>query len=54
MSSEFMLDDIIMNLFTNDPEQTTVSVKKDLFYKIQDDKIHKYKGYLQDFTREKI
>ena len=50
MSSGFMLEDIIMNLFIDSTEQTTDSLQKHLFSKIQDDKIHFYKGSLQDFT----
>ena len=48
--SGLMLDNIIMNLFTDSTEQTTDLVQKHLFSKIQDDTIHLYKGYLQDFT----
>ena len=48
MSNGLMLDDINMNLFTDFTKQTTDSVKKDLFSKIQDDIIYFYKGYLQD------
>ena len=50
MSSGLLLDSIITNLFTDFIKQKTGSVKKDLFFKIQDDTIHLYKGYLQDFT----
>ena len=53
MFSGLMLDDIIMNLFTDSIEQTTYSVHKHLFYKLQDDKIHLYKRSLQDFTWKK-
>ena len=53
MSSKLMLEDIIMNLFTDFTKQTTDSVKEDLFYKIQDDTIYLYKGYLQDYSPEK-
>ena len=42
-----MLDNIIMNLFTNVTKQTTDSVKKYLFFKIQDDAIYLYKVSLQ-------
>ena len=52
MSSGLMLDDIIMNLFTDSTEQTTESYQKQLFSKIQYDTIHLYKGSLQDFTRK--
>ena len=54
MSSGLMLDDIIMNLLSYITEQTTDSTKKDLFSKIQDDRIYLYKGYLQDYSRKKI
>ena len=49
MSSGFMLDGIIMNLFTDSTKQTTESHQK-FFFKIRDDNIHLYKGYLQCFT----
>ena len=39
MSSGLMLEYIIMNLFTDITKQRTDSVNKDLFSKIQDDKI---------------
>ena len=54
MSSGLMLDDIIMNLLSYITEQTTDSTKKDLFSKIQDDRIYLCKGYLQDYSRKKI
>ena len=50
MSSGLIIDDIIMNLFIDITEQTTDSVKKDLFSKIQNDTIYLYKGSLQDYT----
>ena len=50
MSSQLMLDSIIMNLFSDITKQTTDSVKKDLFSNIQDDIIYFYKGYLQDYS----
>ena len=53
MSSGLMLDDIIMNLFKDSTEKTTDLVRKHLFSKIQDNTIHLYKGYLQDFTRKR-
>ena len=46
MSSGLMLDDIIMDLFSDITKQTTDSVKKDLFTKIQDERIYFYKGSL--------
>ena len=49
MSSGLILDDIIMNLFIDITKQTTDSVKKDLFSKIQDDTIYLYKVSLQDY-----
>ena len=48
MSSGFMFDNIILNSFSDITKQTTDSAKKGLFYKIQDDRIYLYKGYLQD------
>ena len=48
-----MLDNIIMNLFTDSTEQTTESYKKHLFSKIQVDTIHLYKVSLHDFTRKR-
>ena len=52
MSSGLMLDDIIMNLFSDITKQTTYLVKKYLFSKIQDDIIYLYKGYLQNYLRK--
>ena len=52
MYSGLMIDNIIMNLFTDITKQTTDSVKKDLFSKIQDDTNHLYKGSLQDYSRK--
>ena len=49
MSSGLMLDDIIMDLFTDITKQKMDSVKKDLFSKIQDDTIYLYKGSLKDY-----
>ena len=49
MSSGLMLDEIIMNLFSDITEQTTDSAEKDLFSKIQYDKIYLYKGSLKDY-----
>ena len=48
MSSGLIIDNIIMNLFTDCTERTTDSVKKDFFSKIQDDTIQFCKGSLQD------
>ena len=48
-----MLDDIIMNLFTDFTKQTTGSVKKDLFSKTQDDTVYLYKRPMQDYSWEK-
>ena len=50
MSSGLILDDIIMNLFTDITKQKTYSVKKHLFSKIHDDTIYLYKGSLQDYS----
>ena len=54
MSSGFMLDDIIMNLFLDITKQTTDSVKKDLFSKIPDGITYLYKVSLQDYSRKII
>ena len=50
VSIGFMLNYIIMNLFPDITKQTTDSVKKYLFSKIQDDRIYLYKGSLQDYS----
>ena len=52
MSSGLILDNIIMNSFTDITKQTTDSAKKDLISKPQDDKIYLYKGSLQDYLWE--
>ena len=49
MSSELMLADIIMNIFLDITKETTDSVKKDIFSKIQDDQIYLYNGSLQHY-----
>ena len=51
MSGDFMLDDIIMNLFKDTTEQQEISVTPP--HKIMDDKIYFYQGYLQDYSRKK-
>ena len=48
--SGLMFDNIIMNLFIDSTEQITDLVQKHLFSKIQNDKIHLYKGSLYGFT----
>ena len=50
LSSGFMLDDIIMNLFIDIKKPTIYSIKKDSFSKIQDETIYLYKGSLQDYS----
>ena len=50
MSIGLMLDNIIMNLFTDITNQSTQPHQKHLFPKIQDDTIHLYKVSMQDFT----
>ena len=47
-----MLDNIILNLLLDITKQTTYSVKKDLFSKIQNDTIYLYKGSLQNYSRK--
>ena len=49
-----MLDDIIMNLFTDVTKPTTDSEKRDVFPKITDDTIYLYMGSLQDYSWEKL
>ena len=49
MSSGLMLDDIIMNLFTESIKSQQNHIRN-IFFRIQDDIIHLYKGYMQDFT----
>ena len=54
MSRGFMLDYIIMNLFSDTTKQKINLVKNDLSYKINDDKIYFYQGSLQDYSGKKI
>ena len=44
-----MLENIIMNLFSDITEQKKDSAKNDSFSKIQDDKIYLYQGSLQNY-----
>ena len=53
MSIGLMLDDIIINLFTDTTKTNNEIISKDYFSKIKDDTIHLYKGSLQDFTRKR-
>ena len=53
VSSQLMLGNIIINVFLYIIEQTTYSVKKVLFSKIQDDEIYLYKISLQDYSWKK-
>ena len=53
MSSRLMLVDIIMNIFSDITKHTTYSVRKNLFSKIQDDRIYLCKDSLQDYSRKK-
>ena len=53
MYSRLMLDNIIINLFSDVKIQTTDSAKKDLFSKIQDDRILLRKISLQDYSWKK-
>ena len=46
VSSQLMLGNIIINVFLYIIEQTTYSVKKVLFSKIQHDRMYLYKGCL--------
>ena len=50
MSSGMMLDDIIMNIFTQSTKNTTEADQEHLFSISKDDAIQLYKGSMQDFT----
>ena len=50
MSIGLMLEDIIINLFTDSTNKKTDSDQKHLPPTIQYDTIHLYKGSLQDIT----
>ena len=52
MSSGMMLDDIIMNIFTQSTKNTIKADQEHLFSRSKDDAIQLYKGYMQDFTRK--
>ena len=52
MSSGTMLDDIIMNIFTQSTKNTTEADQEHLFSRSKDDAIQLYKGSMQDFTRK--
>ena len=47
-----MLDDIIMNKFTQSTKNTTEADQEHLFSRSKDDAIQLYKGSMQDFTRK--
>ena len=49
-----MLDNIIMNLFSDTTEQKIDSAQKHLFSKIKYDKTYLYQGYLQYYQSKKI
>ena len=50
MSSGMMLDDTIMNIFTQSTKKSTTAHQKHLFSRFKDDVIQLYKGYMLDFT----
>ena len=50
MSSGMMLDDIIMDIFTQSTKETTEAHQEHLFSISKDDAIQLYKGSMQDFT----
>ena len=50
MSSGMMLDNIIMNIFTQSTKKSTAAHQEHLFSKFKDDAIQFYKGSMQDFT----
>ena len=53
MSCELMLDDIIMNLFSDTTKRKINSAQNNLFSKIRDDKIYLYQVSLQDYSWKK-
>ena len=50
MSSGIILDDIIMNIFTQIPKNTTKANQGNYFSRTKDGVIQLYKGSMQDFT----
>ena len=50
MYSWMILDDIIMNIFTQSTKKSTITHQKHLFSRLKDDTIKFYKEYMQDFT----
>ena len=53
MSIGMMLDDIIMNIFTQSTKETTAAHQEHLFSRFKDDAIQFYKRSMQDFTWKK-
>ena len=54
MSSGLMLDDTMMNIFTETTKKSTKPYQKLFFSRIQDVTIHLCKGSMQDFTWKRI
>ena len=54
MSIVLMLDNKIMDLFSETPKQKIDSAQKHLFSKIKYGKIYLYQGSLQDYSWKKI
>ena len=50
MSSGLMLDDIIVNIFTESTKKSNTSHQEIFFPIFEDDTIHLYKGSTQNFT----
>ena len=50
MSSGMMIDNIIMNIFTQSTKKSTTAHHKHLFSRFKDDAVQLYKGFMQDFT----
>ena len=50
MSNGMMLDEIIMNIFTQITKNTTKAKQEHFFSRSKDDEIQLYKGSMQDFT----
>ena len=53
MSSGIILDDIIMNIFTQSTNKSTTAHQNHFFSRFKDDAIQSCKGSMQDFTWKK-
>ena len=53
MSGDLMIDNIVINIFSDTLEQEMNSMINKYFSKIKDDAIYLYQGYLRDYTWKK-